>query len=86
MNKHALRRRFAAALYAGLHVVWPILSGLVGVIVAFGLVVFRVEGWSLAEPICFAFVSALTIGYGDLAPKSLVAGSSRSSLGCAACC
>jgi len=73
VNKHALRRHFAVALYASVRVVWPILSGLVGLIVAFGLVVGRVEGWSVAESIYFPFVSALTIGYGDLAPKLLVA-------------
>jgi len=32
-----------------------------------------IEGWSLTESIYFAFVSGLTIGYGDLAPKSLLA-------------
>ena len=30
-------------------------------------------GWSVQESIYFAFVSGLTIGYGDLAPKSLLA-------------
>ncbi len=52
--------------------VWPILSGLLGLIVAAGLVVGRIEGWSVQESIYFAFVSGLTIGYGDLAPKSLL--------------
>jgi hypothetical protein len=31
-----------------------------------------IEGWSVHESIYFAFVSGLTIGYGDLAPKSLL--------------
>ena len=30
------------------------------------------EGWSLQDSIYFAFVSGLTIGYGDLAPKLLL--------------
>ena len=32
-----------------------------------------IEGWSVSDSIYFAFVSGLTIGYGDLAPKTFVA-------------
>ena len=32
-----------------------------------------IEGWSISDSIYFAFVSGLTIGYGDLAPKTFVA-------------
>jgi len=55
-----------------LRIVWPILSVLFVLISALGLVVGLVEGWSVHESIYFAFVSGLTIGYGDLAPKSLL--------------
>jgi hypothetical protein len=72
MESHTLRRHFVAGLLTGLRVVWPILSVLLGLIVALGLVVGLVEGWSVHESIYFAFVSGLTIGYGDLAPKSLL--------------
>jgi len=72
MDSRTLRRRFATGLYAGLRVVWPILSMLLGLIVALGLVVGAIEGWSVNESIYFAFVSGLTIGYGDLAPTSIV--------------
>jgi hypothetical protein len=67
-----LRRKFAAGLLAGLRVVWPILSVLLGLIVGLGMLVGLLEGWSLHESVYFAFVSGLTIGYGDLAPKSLL--------------
>jgi hypothetical protein len=73
MDSRALRRQFVAGLFTGLRVVWPILSVLIGLIIAFGLVAGLVEGWSVHESIYFAFVSGLTIGYGDLAPKSLLA-------------
>ena len=73
MASRKLRREFLAGLFSGLGVVWPILSALLGLIVAAGLVVGRIEGWSVQESIYFAFVSGLTIGYGDLAPKSLLA-------------
>jgi len=52
--------------------VWPILSGLLVLIVGFGLAVGLLEGWSVQESIYFSFVSGLTIGYGDLAPKMLL--------------
>ena len=67
-----MRRTFAIGLLTGLRVVWPVLSGLLVTIVALGLVIGLIEGWSVQESIYFAFVSGLTIGYGDLAPKTLV--------------
>jgi Ion channel len=72
MDSRTLRRRFVAGLFAGLRVVWPILSVLLGTVVALGLVVGVIEGWSVQDSIYFAFVSGLTIGYGDLAPTSLL--------------
>jgi hypothetical protein len=73
MDPRALRRSFAVGLFNGLRVVWPILSGLLALIVALGVAAGLVEGWSLHESVYFAFVSGLTIGYGDLAPKTLIA-------------
>ena len=72
MDARRLRRNFVAGLHTGLRVVWPILSALLGLIVVLGFVVGRLEGWSIQESIYFAFVSGLTIGYGDLAPKLLL--------------
>jgi hypothetical protein len=72
MDARTLRRSFAAGLLTGLRVVWPIVSVLIVLIIALGLVVGLLEGWSIHESIYFAFVSGLTIGYGDLAPKSLL--------------
>jgi len=72
MPSRNLRRNFLAGLLFGLRVVWPILSVLLGLIIALGLVVGLLEGWSVQDSIYFAFVSGLTIGYGDLAPTSLL--------------
>ena len=55
----------------GLRVVWPVLSGLLATIVALGLVIGLIEGWSVHESMYFAFVSGLTIGYGDFSPTTL---------------
>ena len=72
MDHRALRRTFLSGLSAELRVVWPILSGLIGLMMALGLVIGLREGWSVQDSIYFAFVSGLTIGYGDLAPKFLL--------------
>jgi hypothetical protein len=72
VDPRVLRRGFVVGLFTGLRVVWPILSVLLGLIVALGLVVGQLEGWSVHESIYFSFVSGLTIGYGDLAPKTLL--------------
>jgi len=63
-----LRRKFLIELWGGLTVVWPILSGLLLLMALAGVAIGWVEGWPLAESIYFAFVSGLTIGYGDLVP------------------
>jgi len=67
-----MRRRFIKELFTGLRVVWPILSAVLLVIVVLGLVIGLVEGWTVQDSVYFAFVSGLTIGYGDLAPKTLL--------------
>ena len=72
MDARAVRHRFVSGLVTGLRVVWPILSALLAAIVGLGLIVGMREGWSVQDSIYFAFVSGLTIGYGDLAPKELL--------------
>jgi ion channel len=73
IDPRVIRRSFVVGLFVGLRVVWPILSVLLALIVALGIVVGMLEGWSVQESLYFAFVSGLTIGYGDLAPKALLA-------------
>ena len=68
-----LRKRFLTELWTGLGVVWPVLSGLLVVMAALGAAVALLEGWPLTDGLYFAFVSGLTIGYGDLVPKAPLA-------------
>ncbi len=68
MTPAQMRRHFFAELLKGLKVVWPILFVLIGTMAVTGFLVRRLEGWPLVDGIYFAFVSGLTIGYGDLVP------------------
>src|SRR5262249_53162686 len=68
----ALRRRFLARLRVELRIVWPIVSGLVAIMIMLGATIGLVEGWSLQDSLYFSFVTGLTIGFGDLVPKSLL--------------
>jgi hypothetical protein len=68
-----MRREFLGGFMFGLRVVGPILSALLLLIVALGLIAGFSEGWRVADSIYFAFISGLTIGYGDLAPKTFLA-------------
>jgi len=67
-----VRRAFFAALAKALRSTWPILSTFVGLMVALGIIVARLEGWPMIDGVYFAFVTGLTVGYGDLVPKLLL--------------
>src|SRR5262249_62414644 len=72
MNRLApktLRRRFLIALGHAIHLTWPVLSVILAIQLALGLLAGFVEGWSLGDAIYFTFITGLTIGYGDLVPR-----------------
>ena len=64
-----LRRRFFVAFGHATHVTWPVLSAIIGIQLALGLLTGFVEGWSLGDAVYFTFITGLTIGYGDLVPR-----------------
>ena len=68
-----MRRLFFIALAEQLRVIWPILSGIVSIMVASGLAIWRIENWRIDEALYFTFVTGLTIGYGDFTPKHVSA-------------
>lgn len=70
MTPKKMRQGFLTGLHAGLRVVWPVLSFLLIAMASLGLVIGRLEHWSAMESLYFAFVSGLTIGYGDFSPKT----------------
>lgn len=63
-----MRNRFYRELLAPMTIVWPVFSGLIGVMVGLGLLVSYLEGWHQLDGVYFAFVTGLTVGYGDLVP------------------
>src|SRR5215831_7166323 len=65
----SLRRRFLVALVHAIHVTWPVLSVILGIQLALGLLTGFVEGWSLGDAVYFTLITGLTIGYGDLVPR-----------------
>lgn len=72
VTSRLLRRHFLSQLLSGLRVVWPILLLIISLMVTLGCMVALIEHWSIFEGVYFAFVSGLTIGYGDFAPKTML--------------
>ena len=68
-DSRAVRGAFLAALIQGLAVTWPILSGLLIFKAGVGAIVGVLEGWGIGQGVYFAYITGLTIGYGDLAPR-----------------
>lgn len=69
LESKALRRRFWAAVGRATQVTWPMLSLILAIQLALGLLTGFVEGWSLGDAVYFTFITGLTIGYGDLIPR-----------------
>ena len=64
-----LRLRVFVALGHAIHVTWPVLSAIIAIQLALGLLTGFVDGWSLGDAVYFTFITGLTIGYGDLVPR-----------------
>lgn len=72
-SKKRMRRLFFAALVQQVRLLWPIFSGVLVIMLGAGAIIGWIEGWGIGESLYFTFVTGLTIGYGDLAPKHTVA-------------
>ncbi len=66
----ATRQVFYRAFGVGLRIAWPIISVLLLLKVILGIAVGEIERWGMWKGIYFAFVTGLTIGYGDMVPTS----------------
>jgi hypothetical protein len=63
-----LRHAYWHSLVEGVRITWPVLSALLAIQASLGAVVGLIEGWGIGKGIYFAFITGLTIGYGDLVP------------------
>ena len=68
-KSNAIRLIYLSSMADGLQVIWPILSGLLMLQVGLGAIIGMIENWGIWQGIYFAFITGLTIGYGDLAPR-----------------
>src|SRR6516165_7250494 len=65
----SVRRRFLVAIGHAIHLTWPVLSTILAIQLALGMLVGFLEGWSVGDAVYFTFVTGLTIGYGDIVPR-----------------
>lgn len=68
-NWRSVRAAYLAALMQGVGATWPVLSGILLFMGSVGAIVGVIEGWGVWRGVYFAYVTGLTIGYGDLAPR-----------------
>jgi hypothetical protein len=66
------RRDFYREVLHGLWFTCPVLTGLLGFMTVLGLLLSYLQGWKALDGVYFAFVTGLTVGYGDLVPTTML--------------
>jgi hypothetical protein len=65
--------RFIVAIGHAIYVTWPVLSTILVIQIALGLLIGFVERWSVSDAVYFTFITDLTIAYGDIVPRKALA-------------
>jgi hypothetical protein len=60
--------KFFQYIFRLIKFIWPIFSSLLMLIMLLGIVIGIREGWTIGNSLYFAFITAFTIGYGDITP------------------
>lgn len=63
---------FSYDFFTGLWVTWPVLCFLLVVKGVLGMIVGRLEKWSMFDSIYFSLITGMTVGYGDFSPSHRV--------------
>ena len=67
-NFNQVRVRFAVEFGRNLWIVWPVLSAVILLMIAFGFCASRFEHWPFGDGLYFALITGFTVGYGDFVP------------------
>ncbi len=59
---------FVHKFFKGLLMVYPLFLFFIFIIVILALIIKRTEKWSFGDSLYFAFITATTVGYGDMKP------------------
>lgn len=68
-NSTSMRWVYMRSFVEGVRITWPVLSIILAVKMVLGAAVGLIEGWGVGQGLYFAFITGLTIGYGDLVPS-----------------
>ncbi len=60
---------FIQFFFWAIYLVAPILVLLISILVSLGILVGRIEGWNKFDSIYWSFITAMTVGYGDIKPS-----------------